>query len=209
MKNLESALGSLVYALTDENYDESLNRYRFLFQLGKTYSLIPSNLVFDTIWKYKDNISCRDDFTYPTSSLILRFANDAESDDCLASYSAGLRSRFCASILREFFDFCMRDIKHDRYADASALVDANLIAHGVNLGYIEESTIRDHILQSLIPYPGARLSGAQTEALLVLFTIAGATFTTYVDHTVVDRCFGLFKECPDPSRNRGPLIQVS
>ena len=71
-------------------------------------------------------------------------------------------------------------------------MDANLVAHCANLGYIEEAAIRNHILQSLISHPILRIH--QLVALYVLFKIAGATFAAYVDPTVVDRCFELIED---------------
>ena len=75
--------------------------------------------------------------------------------------------------------------------DGSFFVEANLIAHWVNLGYVEEAAIRNHILQSLIS--DQKLYDHQADALIVLFKIAGATFEAYVDPSVVDRCFDLLK----------------
>ena len=69
--------------------------------------------------------------------------------------------------------------------------EANLLAHWANLGYVEEATIRDHILQSLISHPN--LYDHQADALIVLFRLAGATFEAYADPSAVDRCFQLLK----------------
>ena len=69
--------------------------------------------------------------------------------------------------------------------------DANLIAHWTNLGIVEETAIRNHILQSLISHP--KLYIHQANALVILFKVAGATFEAYADPSVVDRCFELLK----------------
>jgi len=71
-------------------------------------------------------------------------------------------------------------------------MDVNLIAHCANLGYIEENTIRSHILQSLISHH--KLHDHQANALAALFKIAGATFGAYADPAVIDRCFELLKK---------------
>src|ERR1700743_1321166 len=135
MLDVEPVLGSLVRGLSDENYEQSLARYHLWFELGQAYSQIPSNLVFDTIWNYKNELpSSAGDYIYQTCPSILRFANDAESDHILASYSAGLRNRLGTSLLQEFFDIDVK-ITYKSGDWVGYLVDANLIAHCANLGY--------------------------------------------------------------------------
>ena len=191
MLDVEPVLGLLVYRLSDENYEQSLADYHFWFELGQAYSQIPSNLVFDTIWNYKGKaVSSDGGLIYQACPSILRFANDAESDHILASYSAGLRNRLGTSLLQEFFDIDVK-ITYKSGDWDGYLVAANLIAHCANLGYIEESAIRNHILQSLISHPN--LSHHQADALIVLFKIAGATFAACVDPSVIDRCFERLK----------------
>ena len=174
------------------NFLLGLARYHLWFELGQAYSQIPSNLVFDTIWNYKNQLpSSVSGLIYKTCPLVLRFANDAESDHILASHSAGLRDRLCTSLLQEFFDTDVKVIyKSDRITGAYYL-DLNLIAHCANLGYIEESAIRNRILQSLISH--SNLYDHQVDALIILFKIAGATFEACVDPLVIDRCFERFK----------------
>ena len=70
-------------------------------------------------------------------------------------------------------------------------MDANLIAHCANPGYIEEATICKHILQSLISHP--KLHSHQASAPHILFKIAGAAFAAYVEPSVVDRCCELLR----------------
>jgi len=69
--------------------------------------------------------------------------------------------------------------------------DTSLVAHWANLGYVEEASIRDHILQSLISHP--KLYDHQANALIILFKLAGATFEAFADPSVVDRCFEFLK----------------
>ena len=74
-----------------------------------------------------------------------------------------------------------------------------------NLGYVEETTIRDHILQSLISHP--KLYKFQADALIILFKLAGATFAKYSDPAVVDGCFELFKVHYERGSVRGDLVR--
>jgi len=76
----------------------------------------------------------------------------------------------------------------------------------MNLGYVEETAIRDHILQSLISHP--KLYKVQVDALIILFKLAGATFAKYSDLAVVDRCFELLKVHYERDSARGDLVRV-
>ena len=193
MKNIQRGLGSAVSGLSDQNYEKSLAYFRFWFGIGQTYSHVPPDLIFDVVCEYRETGPSRgSDFIYPNAHQVLRFVSDVESDTILGLHSAGLRSRFCTRILRDFFDMDL-EAMHGSYEYAPGLfyMDANLIAHGANLGYIEEDTIRNHILQSLISHD--KLYNHQVDALIILFRVAGATFEAYADPTVVDRCFELLK----------------
>ena len=98
-------------------------------------------------------------------------------------------------------------------AESEFCADVNLIAHWANLGFVEEAAIHNDILQSLISHP--KMWDHQADALLILFKLAGATFETYADPSVVDRCFELLKGhsynlprpdvYPDHSVNTEPL----
>ena len=197
MSNIGGALGSVIRNLSEENYEQSLVQYRLLFNIAQTCSQIPSDLIFDTIWKQiSDRLLPLQDNQYafyPASRLVLRFASDAESDSVLAPHSAGLRSRLCTGILRQFFDHGMGVLYRGHSRDSNYLLDANLIAHAANLGYIEETVIREHILQFLIDSPSTQITNYKALVLFVLFRIAGATFDKYTDHPVADRCFELLK----------------
>ena len=125
---------------------------------------------------------------YSTARLILRFAGDAESDPILAPHSQGLRSRLCTATLQQFYSDNLEAVKCGAEPD---YVVINLVAHWANLGYIEESAIRNHILQSLISHP--TLHDHQAYTLIILFKLAGATFEAYVDPSVINRCFELLK----------------
>jgi len=86
--------------------------------------------------------------------------------------------------------------------------DASLIAHWVNLGYVEEHAIRNNILQSLIFH--SELYPHQARVLCILFQVAGATFEAYAETSAVDRCFELLEGYRHvDSEGGGELIQVS
>jgi hypothetical protein len=117
---LRSAVGEI---LSDENHEQSLAFYRSWFEIGRTHFTIPSDQIFDAIWKKRttdvirtkhsqpasskqaspqpDHVSHK--LIHPTAHSILRFASDAESDHILASHNPGLQRRLCAKILQDFF----------------------------------------------------------------------------------------------------------
>ena len=195
MKNIQNALGSAISSLSDERYQQSLDYFRLWFRIGQKYSQNPSDLIFDAIYGRRTGRSWNNNNLfkgYSVVHLFPRFIDDVESDPAFAPYNIGLRDRFCARILQEFFDGDLETMnKGSSWAPNEFHVDLNLIAHCANLGYIEEDMIRDYILQSLISHP--KLHDHQADALAVLFKIAGATFEAYVDPAVVDRCFQLLK----------------
>ena len=192
MTNIRKALDSAVKKISDQHYEQSFAYFRHWFRIGQTHLQISSDLALDSIYENRASVPWDPhyDFIYPTAHLILRFVNDVESDSTLAPHSAGLRNRFCARILQKFFDDDLYTI-HVNSSWGFSYLDINLIAHCANLGYLEEETIRDHILQSLISHD--KLYDHQAIALVILFKIAGATFAAYADPVVVDRCFELLK----------------
>ena len=208
MQYIRNALGSVSSRLSDEHYEQSFAFFRFWFEIAQTHSQVPHDLIFDAIYNNRATGSSHSDFIYPTARLIPRLVSDVESDSILAPHSAGLRSRFCPRVLQEFFDEDLRVVyRNTGQPSGSYYMDVNLVAHCANLGYIEENTIRSHILQSLISHQ--RLHDHQVDALVILFKIAGATFGAYADPAVVDRCFELLREHQYRRRVTGSLIQVS
>ena len=197
MSNIQGVLGSVVRNLSEENYEQSFAQYRFLVDMARTCSQIPTDLIFDTVWNKISDLQLpshgNQRIFYPTSPLLLRFASDAESDSVLAPYSAGLRGRLCTSVLRQFYGHGLGVLYLGGSPSTNHLLCANLIAHAVNLGYIEETVIREHILQFLTSTSGPAGYPYQELALLVLFKTAGATFDASADPSVVDRCFELLK----------------
>ena len=193
MDDIKYGLGLAVRGLSDENYEQSLTYYRLWVDIGRTYFQIPSEQIFNATWSNRTPSSInpgRDQIIHPAVHLVLRFANDIESDHVLSPRSAGLQSRPCARVLQGFFEGNMTIVRRG-WDSAAFITDANLVAHWVNLGYFEEVAIRSHILQSLIYH--STLSNHQADALIVLFKIAGATFEAYAEPGVVDRCFELLK----------------
>ena len=191
MTEVQRALNSAVSKLSDQHYEQSFIHFRLWFGIGLTYFQTSSDLALNSIHGYigstPSDPHC--DFIYQTPRLVLRLINDIESDPTLAPHNAGLRSRFCARILQIFFQYDLLNVHSSGYS--FSYLDTNLIAHCANLGYLEDETIRDHILQSLISHD--KLYDHQAIALVILFKIAGATFAAYTDPAVVDRCFELLK----------------
>ena len=194
MSDIDNALGLAVRQLSDENYAHTLAFCRLWFDIGQTDDQTPTNRLFDAIWNSRGIGSSTIDLAEgklinSAAHLIVRFANDAESDHLFSAHNSGLQSRLCAKTLREFFKSNLRICCG---SGGNVCADANLIAHWANLGYVEEAVIRNHILQSLISHP--KLYDHQADALIVLFKLAGPTFEAYTDPSVVDHCFELLKD---------------
>ena len=194
MEVVDGALSLATCQLSNENYAQTLAFYRLWLDIKQTHHhQIPSDRFLEAIWniRWKSPSMKGGQVIHPTARLILRFASDVESDHLLAPHSPELQSRICARILQEFFNgnlqACCRRVDEDK-----TCLDANLVAHWVNLGCVEEAVIRNHILQSLISHP--KLYDHQADALVILFKLAGATFGAYADPSVIDRCLELLKD---------------
>lgn len=195
MGTIGQALSLVVRELTEKNHTQSLAFYRFWLETGRTYTQIPPDQIFDAIWDDRTTGSIEPRYGQIFNSrahLHLRFANDVESDPILAPYNSGLQSHLCTRSLQEFSNNnLMAAYGRGGNTLTNFYADVNLIAHWANLGYMEEATIRNYVLQSLISHP--TLYDHQAHALLILFKLSGATFEAYVDPPVVDRCFELLK----------------
>ncbi|KAF9783235.1 hypothetical protein BJ322DRAFT_1069780 [Thelephora terrestris] len=207
MSDIDKWLISPVGKLSDQNYEESFALYRLWFDIRRTYFQIPSDRLFDDIWgnRFSSEVSPKDGkLFHPTAHLILRFVKDTELDCILGPHSAGLQRRFSARTVQVFFENNVlgRWGRDQNWRSSSRLqelqsiedrfaVDSNLLAWWANSGYVEEATIRNHILQSLTSHP--KLYEHQASALIILFKTAGATFEAYADPSVVDRCIELLK----------------
>jgi len=145
---------------------------------------------------------------HPTAHLLFRFTEDMKADKTISEHVSGFYERLCVGAVSRFFEenantnnmrqeqaspFGLK--KHVNNSNmsreqASFLTRTNLIARWANLGYVKEAVIRNHILQSLISLP--ILHDHQANALIILFTLAGAAFGAYTNPSVIDRCFELF-----------------
>ena len=202
MGYIESALGSTVGKISDENYAQSLAFYQLWLDIVQTYPEIPPDQISGPIWGNRTIGSmirpgAGGKLIHSTAHLIVRLASDTESNHTLARHASGLQSHLCARSLREFFNKNTMIVQYKENNRGGAPIndfyaDANFIAHWVNLGYVEEAAIRNHILQSLISHP--KLYEHQADALVILFNLAGLTFGAYADPSVVDRCFELLKD---------------
>jgi len=193
MQTIGGALDLVVGELSDQNYAQSLDFYRYWLGTGQADIQVPPDQVFDAIWNSRvgSSIQPNGEIFHLTAHLILRFASDAESDHILAPCSSGLQSRLCTRSLREFSSNNLMIARYGRDAVREFYADANLIANWANLGYLEEAAIRDRVLQSLIAHP--KLYDHQADALIIMFKLAGATFGAYADPSVIDRCFELLR----------------
>ena len=212
MGYIESALGSTVCKISDENYAQSLALYQLWLDIAQTYPEIPPDQVSGPIWGNRTIGSmirpgAGGKLIHSTAHLIVRLASDAESNHSPQSYSCPARLRAAKPPLRKVPSRIFQQEYHDRGVQRGQLrgapindfyADANFIAHWVNLGYVEEAAIRNHILQSLISHP--KLYEHQADALVILFNLAGLTFGAYADPSVVDRCFELLKDYYGHSR---------
>ena len=194
VNTVDKALGIVVRELSDQNYTQSLASYRFWFDIGETHYQNHPAQIFDIIWDNRTSSTLNPgsgQLIHSTAHLVLRFAHDAESDLIPASHASGLQSRLCERSLREFFSKNIETVWSGN-PTSHFHADVNLIAHWINLGYVEESVIRNHILQSLISH--SALWDHQAEALIILFKLAGPTFEAYADPSVIDCCFQLLNK---------------
>ena len=192
MSNLRETLRNLIENLSEKNYEETLAQYRFWLDLGIAHGHVVQGQVENDARQLIQPDQMRNDgeFTHPTAHLFFRFVRDME--DRMVSRSASeYHKHQCAKAVADCFEINLELVKNGSGWSGSFLTDINLIAHWANLGFVEESVIRNHILQSLISHP--KLHNHQADALVILFRLAGATFETYADPSVLDRCFQLLE----------------
>jgi hypothetical protein len=209
MQNIQKGLKATITNLPDKDWEKSLTYFRLWSEVGQTHFELPADLIFDTIYENRASGSSNYTPIYPKASAILRLIDDIESDPTLAAQCAGFRSRFCAKILKNFFDNDMTVVHaNSGYGSVSNeyYADVNYIAHCANFGYLGENTIRTQILQSLISH--ARVYEHQLTALAILFKIAGATFNEYAGPTVINRCFEVFDSHQYSGWGRGLVRDV-
>jgi hypothetical protein len=208
MSILEDTLRDLIKGLSEENYDETFAQYRCWLNIGSGHTHINvQEQVNDAIRRLVRPDSLKG-FIHPTAHLLIRFIGDLETDQKISRNVPGLHMQHCTSTLRSFFLDNLYLVRSGNRSGkpVSFLTDANLVARWANLGYVEEETIRDHILQSLISHP--TLYDHQADALFIFFKLAGATFGTYADPSAVDRCFDLLDGHYGRDPVKAELLQV-
>ena len=207
MSFLQAILRNLVEKLSDGNYDESFAQYRLWLDIGDAHGHITQDQLDDDMNRVVRSGSLRE-LIHTTAHLFIRFIGDVEADRKLSRYASGLHQRRSTSALSSFFEMNLRIMEDgDRGSWISDfLTDVNFIARWANLGYVEEETIRNRILQSLIAHP--KLYDHQADALIILFKLAGATFGVYADPSVVFRCVELLGGHSSPDSTKLKLIEV-
>jgi hypothetical protein len=208
MSTLEGTLSALVDGLSEANYEESFAQYRFWLNIGSEHADVNvQERIDDAIRRLTGRYSLTG-FIHPTAPLIIRFIEDLETDQTISRHIQGLHVQHCTSKLRSYFSGNFDLMSHSVRKSIldGFLTDVNFIARWANLGYVQEGTIRNHILQALISQP--TLYDHQANALFIFFTLAGATFGAYTDPSVIDRCFDLLGVHCGRDSVKARLLQV-
>ena len=205
--SIQRTLCDIAEKLSEENYDESFAQYRFWLDIGITRGrLAVQDQVDGDMWKIIRSGSLKE-LVKPAVRLFIWFIGDVEAARAASGDASSLHMRYCTSRLDRFFDENLDLTRSWNETRATSfLTDMNLIAHWVNLGYVEEAMIRNYILQSLTSHP--KLHSHQADALITLFKLAGVTFEAYADTSVVDRCFELLKGHYSHDSVKGKLVKV-
>ena len=213
MSDFRETLCNLLNNLSEKNYDKTFSQYRFWLDLGTAHGHIDpdqvkDDLVTKLVWSTPLKAD-HEELIHPTAHLFFRFTGDMKADETMFEHISGLHERRCTRAVSWFFkeNLTLVNSKNLRQEQALFLTRTNLIARWANLGYVKEAVIRNHILQSLISLP--RLHEHQANALIILFTLAGATFRAYTDPLVIDRCFELLNGyCDTCNSAKRKLVQV-
>ena len=224
MSGFRNILHRLVHNLSGENYEETFAQYRFWFDVGSAHGHINDQYEVANdlaeIARSDSSRHGRGEIIHPSIHLYLRFLQDVEADATISRQGPRIKQSFAATV-----DWCFEEnlsvadhsdfVDENRYASyVEELVRRqvefnrriNLVACWANLGHIKKVVIRDHILQSLSSHP--KLYDHQADAIIILFKIAGATFGTIADPSVVDRCLELLKNHSSHNTSRSRLVQV-
>ena len=228
MSTLRNVLKGLTGNLSEKNYDETFAEYRLWFDIGTTHNYLndEGQVANDIRGIIKSNLLRPDngDLIHPAIHLYLRFVRDIGADPTMSAQVPKLSRSFESAV-----DWCFEE--HLFIAAYSDEIDTwdyncryppdlagfsqrkvvfleqiNLIACWANLGYVKRPVIRDHILQSLVSRP--KSYDYQADAIIILFKVAGATFGTFADPPVVDRCLELLKNHYSNNASRSLLVQV-
>jgi len=171
------SLMKLVHGIHEGNYDRTLSAYRLWIKLGTARGGVSNDQLYNDIlgslttghgrittpqidgWSptihYNGVNQCvpRGELIHGGARLLPRFITDAELDPALSTYAIGLHDRLCRESLDQFFRQnldCIPggwgEITSKQLCEFYTWV--NLVAHWVNLGYVELEDVRDHILQS-------------------------------------------------------------
>jgi hypothetical protein len=210
MSSLRDTLRDIVEKLSDFDYEKSFAEYRLWLDIGDAHGHITQDQLNDDIEQIVKPDPSKE-LIHPTAHLLIRFIGDVEADRKISRHASGLHRRRSTSAICSFFEANLSIIRSGDDGEVqNFLTNANLIARWANIGHVEEETIRNRILQSLIarpkmqPYSGHHrgligfcrpgLHDHQADALIILFKLAGATFEAYADPSVIDRCFELLKD---------------
>ena len=205
--SIQRTLCDIAEKLSEENYDESFAQYRFWLDIGITRGrLTVQDQVDGDMWKIIWSGFSKE-LVKPAVRLFVRFIGDVEAARAASGNASSLHMRYCASRLDRFFDENLDLTRSWNETRATSfLTDVNLIAHWINLGYVEEAMIHNYILQSLTSH--LKLHDHQADALIILLKLAGVTFEAYADTLVVDRCFELLKGHYRRDSVKGKLVEV-
>ena len=226
MSTPDKILRGLICSLSEENYDETFAKYRLWLDIGITYGYLnDKDQVANDIREILQSSLLRPedgDLIHPANHLYLRFVRDIEADPTMSAQVPELARSFEAAVDRCFgenLSIADRDddvVRHQyRYqSDVERLArervefarQINLVACWANLGYVKRVVVWDHILQSLTSLP--KLYDHQADAIIILFKIAGGTFGTITDPSVVDCCLELLKNHSSNNASRSRLVQV-
>ena len=192
--SLSETLQNLIKNISEQNYDETLAQYRFWLDLGTVHGHIPQlqvNNDASLITSLDRSVNEGARLIHPTLDLFFRFVGDMENKiipPCASDY----HKKCCTEAVARCFEQNLSLVKPGvGWQRGPFFVAMNLIARWANLGFVEETVIRNHILQSLTSHPN--LHDHQAGALMILFKLAGATFKAYVEPSVFDRSFQLLQ----------------
>ena len=227
MSTLRNVLKGLTGNLSEKNYDETFAEYRLWFDIGTAHNYLndENQVANDVRGIIQSNLLRPDngDLIHPAIHLYLRFVGDIEVDPTMSAQMPKLTRSFEAAVDRCFEEHLSMAAYSD-YIDSQPpkyqgnnlaeltqrkvtfFEEINLIACWANLGYVKRAVIRDHILQSLVSRP--KLYDHQADAIIILFKVAGATFGTFADPSVVDRCLEVLKNHYSNNASRSLLVQV-
>jgi hypothetical protein len=104
MSNIEGTLSVLVDALSEENYDETVVRYRLWLNIGSRHTHVDVQDRVDYAIRHLGRpSSLQHHLIHPTAHLLIRFIGDLEADHTISRHVSGLHVQHCTSKLSSFF----------------------------------------------------------------------------------------------------------